>query len=577
LSRLLPPLRLFLGGLRGLAAHLHLDLTRFTPRSGPALAGRRGSGTVVYLFAAGDELGVGFMSSDAISSPPPSSLVGGKYELLGLIGRGGMGSVYQGRHSSLGTPVAIKFIEAEYANSQDARSRFDTEARAAATIQSKHAIQIYDHGVTDDGRPYIVMELLIGESVDARIKRLGSVPLADTARMVRQVARALGRAHERGIVHRDLKPENIFLVRGPDDDEDVAKVLDFGIAKIRTTPGAVGVSSSTKTGTLLGTPFYMSPEQARGLRSVDHRSDLWSLGVIVFKCVTGNLPFDGESLGDLLVKICTSPVPVPSQRVHDLPPDLDGWMLRALEREPDLRFQSATELADSLAWIAGITTRGGTSTPEPGFASVSNPAISPRSGPVPSSGGGRPIPSSGNRTDPMSFGPATFSEPIPAATSAPLTASAPASSRGSSKIGIVAAAAFGLLVGVAIILFRFGGLRAQPATGIAVGVTTPTPSDTPPANSAVSARSVPPAPNADTTSDAPATGGAAKPPPTASASTPATPPAKTKPASASPKPKTAPPNVVGTPLPAANPVQEHPTTPKPATPATPQVEPGPGY
>jgi serine/threonine protein kinase len=523
------------------------------------------------------------MSSDAISSPPPSSLVGGKYELLGLIGRGGMGSVYQGRHSTLGTPVAIKFIEAEYANSQDARSRFDTEARAAATIQSKHAIQIFDHGVTADGRPYIVMELLVGESLDARIKRLGTVPLADTARMVRQVARALGRAHERGIVHRDLKPENIFLVRGPDDDEDIAKVLDFGIAKIRTTPGAVGISSSTKTGTLLGTPFYMSPEQARGLRSVDHRSDLWSLGVIVFKSVTGALPFDGESLGDLLVKICTSPVPVPSQRVHGLPPDLDGWMLRALEREPEQRFQTATELADALAWIAGISARGATSTPEPGFASSSNPALS---GAIPSSGGARPVPSSGKRQPSApSFSGQTFAEPIPAATSAPLTASAPASSRGTSKLGVIAAAAFGLIVGVGIILFRFGGLRSQPASGIAVGATTPTPTVSEPA---VPTAAKPPAP-VDTAAAAatpPATGSTIVPPlapPLAQAAaqtaTPQTPKTATfKP----PKPKTPPGSaIVGTPLPNAGPVQ----TPKPPTaaPVAPvpvgpvPVEPGPGY
>src|SRR5580704_5150375 len=135
------------------------------------------------------------------SLPPIAGLVAGKYQILGLIGRGGMGSVWEGRHSSLGTRVAIKFIDPEYVESQEACARFVTEARAAATIQSKHAIQIFDHGVTDDGRPYIVMELLVGEPLDKRIARLGSIPLLDTARMIRQVARALSRAHERGIVH----------------------------------------------------------------------------------------------------------------------------------------------------------------------------------------------------------------------------------------------------------------------------------------------------------------------------------------------------------------------------------------
>ncbi len=240
-------------------------------------------------------------------APPSRGLVAGKYEILGPIGRGGMGSVWEGRHATLGTRVAIKFIDQEYIGNEEARSRFATEARAAATIQSRHAIQIFDHGVTDEGRPYIVMELLVGESLDKRLDRLGRLSLAETARILGHVSRALQRAHDAGIIHRDLKPENIFLVRSPDDDDEIAKVLDFGIAKIKGPPGGAELTSSTKTGAVLGTPYFMSPEQARGLRTIDHRSDLWSLGVIAFKCVTGKLPFDGESVGDLLVKICTSP------------------------------------------------------------------------------------------------------------------------------------------------------------------------------------------------------------------------------------------------------------------------------
>lgn len=303
-------------------------------------------------------------------APPSQGLVGGKYQLVRLIGRGGMGSVWEARHVSLGTPSAIKFIESEYADSQEARSRFDKEAKAAATIQSKHAIQIYDHGVTEDGKPYIVMELLQGEPLDKAIDR-GPLSLHDTAKIIQQVCRGLARAHERGIIHRDLKPENIFLVKTPDDDEAIAKVLDFGIAKMQNTPGTSGgVTSSTKTGAVLGTPFYMSPEQARGLRNVDHRADVWSLGVIAFKCVTGELPFDGESVGDLLVKICTAPVPVPSQvgaslGVPNIPASFDAWFMRALEREPERRFASVTELADALCFAAGIQTRsqGGASAP----------------------------------------------------------------------------------------------------------------------------------------------------------------------------------------------------------------------
>ena len=267
---------------------------------------------------------------------PTVGRVAGKYELVRLIGRGGMGAVWEGRHASLGTRVAIKFIDTEYAESEEARTRFDNEARAAATIQSKHAIQIFDHGVTDDGKPYIVMELLVGEPLDARIDRLTRLTLGDTTRILRQVARALARAHEKGIVHRDLKPENIFLVRTPDDDDEIAKVLDFGIAKFKKIDGqsASGgaMTSSTKTGAVIGTPFYMSPEQARGLREIDHRSDLWSMGVIAFKCVCGVLPFEGVSVGDLLVKVCTAPAPAPSSLVPSLSPAFDAWFPRDASR-----------------------------------------------------------------------------------------------------------------------------------------------------------------------------------------------------------------------------------------------------
>src|SRR5579872_1778611 len=337
------------------------------------------------------------------SPPPVSGLVAGKYEVLRLIGRGGMGSVWEGRHASLGTRVAVKFIDHEYADSEEAKARFVTEARAAAAIESKHAIQIFDHGVTDDGRPYIVMELLVGEALDKRIERLGTLSLGETARILLHVCRALQRAHEAGVIHRDLKPENIFLVRSPDDDDEIAKVLDFGIAKIKGPPGGAALSSSTKTGAVLGTPYFMSPEQARGLRGIDHRTDLWSLGVIAYKCVTGVLPFDGESVGDLLVKICTGPLPTPSMTLPGLPATFDAWFTHALEREPVKRFGNATELADALALVAGVSTRRG--------------AMSAR-------GGAPPAPTTGP-TSGASHGGGQATLAAGGVTSSPLTASAP--------------------------------------------------------------------------------------------------------------------------------------------------------
>lgn len=355
-------------------------------------------------------------------APPSHALVAGKYQLREMIGRGGMGSVWEGRHVSLGTRVAVKFIEKEYADSPEARARFDNEARAAATIQSKYAVQIFDHGVTEDGRPYIVMELLEGEGLDKRLERMGRIELPVVARAFQQVCRALQRAHESGVIHRDLKPENIFLQRTPDDDDDTAKVLDFGIAKIRAVDGTT-LSSSTKTGAVLGTPYYMSPEQARGLRELDHRTDIWSLGVIAFKCVTGVLPFDGQSLGDLLVKICTAPLPIPSHVVPGLPPAFDAWFARALERDPNARFSTANELADALAFAAGLSARGANSLPHPGMAF------------------GTPHPAAANTPATPAFG----------ATSAPLTATSP---------GVVKRTNAGLVAGAMLGLVALGGAGA---------------------------------------------------------------------------------------------------------------------
>jgi len=293
----------------------------------------------------------------ANSDPPvPQGLVAGKFRLTRLLGRGGMGAVWEGTHTTLGSRVAVKFIDAEYAESPEARSRFENEARAAARLRSKHVVEVYDHGVSDDGRPFIEMEFLDGEPLDKRLDRVGRLTAKETAHIVLQVCRGLTKAHAAGIVHRDLKPENVFLVWDEEEGTDVAKVVDFGIAKFSET--SMGSSSATRTGSVLGTPHYMSPEQARGLRSVDARSDLWSVAVIAYRCMVGALPFEGEAVGDLLVKLCTAPIPVPSLLVPDVPPSFDAWLQRALNRDPAQRFANAAQLAESLAAVCGLSLRG---------------------------------------------------------------------------------------------------------------------------------------------------------------------------------------------------------------------------
>jgi len=287
---------------------------------------------------------------DLASVYPPGTLIGGKYQVQTLIGRGGMGSVWAAIHLGLGQRVAVKLISRRYAASREARQRFDLEAKAVAQLRSRHVVQVYDNGETSDGTPYIVMELLEGESLDQRIKNAGPMPLDAALRITQQVSRALGRAHSMGIIHRDLKPENIFLTRSQDDDEEIAKVLDFGIAKIKRTDGS---SSSTRTGAVLGTPLFMSPEQARGLKSVDHRTDIYSLGMVVYMMLTGQPAFSGDSFGDILVAICTQPLPPIRSVAPWLPEAMETWLARACAREPADRYPTPEALVEGLFAASG--------------------------------------------------------------------------------------------------------------------------------------------------------------------------------------------------------------------------------
>jgi serine/threonine protein kinase len=264
-----------------------------------------------------------------------------KYRLTSCIGQGGMGEVWRARHLALNSDVAIKFIRTELAGAEDIAGRFMREAQAAAALRSPHVVQIFDYGV-DGTLAYMVMELLEGESLAQRVRRQ-PVPLRELSRIMTQVARALSKAHEAGIVHRDLKPDNIFLTHP--DGELVAKVLDFGIAKFRAGPDVAPV---TATGAIMGTPHYMSPEQVQGNQQVDLGTDIWALGVIACESLTGRRPFDSDAFGDLLLKVCAHPLPVPS-RIGQVPPGFDAWFARAVNRDRSQRFASAKEAADGLA------------------------------------------------------------------------------------------------------------------------------------------------------------------------------------------------------------------------------------
>ncbi|WP_437330735.1 protein kinase domain-containing protein [Sorangium sp. So ce381] len=281
-----------------------------------------------------------------MNSLAEGSVVAGRYRLERTLARGGMGSIWVARHLQLDATVAVKLMAPEYAASSTARARFEREARAAAQLKIPNVVHVHDYGVEGD-TPFLVMELLDGEDLETRLSREGRLSMAATLGIVTQVCKALRRAHEMGIVHRDLKPANLFLSR--QDEDELVKVLDFGIAKAQ---GTLLAGNETKTGTLVGSPYYMSPEQVRRSKTLDWRSDLWSVGVIAYRCLTGGLPFPGEEIGEVFVAICTEDAPLASSVVPELGPDVDGFFSRALARDPAHRFQGASELAEAFGAAA---------------------------------------------------------------------------------------------------------------------------------------------------------------------------------------------------------------------------------
>jgi serine/threonine-protein kinase len=274
-------------------------------------------------------------------------ILAGRYRLIEPLGEGGMGTVWRAVHIELETPVAVKLIDEELAESDAALARFRREAKAAAALPSVHVVRTFDYGV-DGNVPFIAMELLNGESLDDRLTRAGKLAPAETARILLQVARALDLAHSRGIIHRDMKPGNIFLTKDEDGNE-LVKVLDFGIAK-KLVPDAVS-HGQTQTGTLVGSPVYMSPEQMQAKKDLSHTTDIWSLGVVAYECVLGERPFAGATLPLLTMAVCIEAPPVPSE-AGEVPPGFDEWFAKACSREPTARFQSARELAEALESIA---------------------------------------------------------------------------------------------------------------------------------------------------------------------------------------------------------------------------------
>ncbi|HTV21402.1 MAG TPA: protein kinase [Polyangiaceae bacterium] len=276
--------------------------------------------------------------------PQAGQLIGDRYRLDRPLERGAMGSVWRAEQVRLRAPVAVKFLDPSLIGDREMHDRFIQEARSAAAVRSAHVVQVFDYG-SEGGVPYIAMELLDGENLDARLGSRGTLTPAELDRLFAELARGIGQAHAIGVIHRDLKPGNIFIAR--EGEHEVTKIVDFGIAKVKASALRLTRGIGTQLGTLLGTPQYMSPEQVRGSGSIDHRTDLWALAIIACECLTGRCPFSGATIGDLTVQICTERPPAPST-LGPVPPGFDQWFFKATHKKPNKRFQTVEEMAERL-------------------------------------------------------------------------------------------------------------------------------------------------------------------------------------------------------------------------------------
>ncbi|MBE7454932.1 MAG: serine/threonine protein kinase, partial [Kofleriaceae bacterium] len=271
----------------------------------------------------------------------PGTVIGQKFWIERELGQGGMGVVVAATHLQLGQRVALKFLRPEATRDPAQVARFQREARAVARLRSEHVCRVLDVG-SERGVPYIVMEHLEGRDLGTALEKGGPVPVAQAVDHVVQACLALAEAHAAGIVHRDLKPSNLFLTRRP-EGTPLVKVMDFGIAKLHDSGDSK--PALTQQGSVFGTPRYMSPEQVRG-QTVDARSDLYALGLILYEMVCGRHPFEAVTTIDYLMKHVNEPVPVPSVEFQDLEisPRIEALVLKCLEKDPALRYQSAAEL-----------------------------------------------------------------------------------------------------------------------------------------------------------------------------------------------------------------------------------------
>ncbi len=337
---------------------------RATGRSEPGTSGESGlmgaADTAVAMASATDSTDHGTTSASHLISAGPErrgeDLVGttllDRYSITRKIGQGGMGAVYEATHMLIGKRVAVKVLLDKYARKEQVVARLEQEARLASSIGHEHIIDITDFGTTADGRTFVVMEFLEGESLAELLNREGPLPEARLLHISTQISSALGAAHAKGIVHRDVKPENVFLLRRK--DRDFIKVVDFGISKSMRVSDAGEADSPrlTQTGMVLGTPLYMSPEQARGDEELDHRIDIYALGVIMYELATGRVPFTGGNYLAIISQVLNDSPSSPRADRPELSEELEAIILKALAKDRDDRYQSTADMLSDLSALA---------------------------------------------------------------------------------------------------------------------------------------------------------------------------------------------------------------------------------
>jgi tRNA A-37 threonylcarbamoyl transferase component Bud32 len=440
--------------------------------------------------------------------PQPGDVLAGKYRVERVLGVGGMGIVVCAHHLQLDERVALKFLRPEALENSEAVGRFVREARAAVKIKSEHVARIIDVGQMDTGSPYIVMEYLEGGDLQARLAQLGPLPIEQAAEFVLQACEAIAEAHALGIVHRDLKPANLFCVLRADGLLAV-KVLDFGISKLTGLSASNRDMGMTRTQSMMGSPYYMSPEQMQSSKGVDARTDIWALGVILFELLTGRIPFEGEAIPELVLNIVNGPTPSLRAFRPDAPPALEAVVTRCLAKAREWRYGNIAELAVALSPFAPARSSASVERitrviQNAGLSAGVPPGMSPQTMPV----------------------QALAPPPAPAATVATWGQTAPGTSgRTKAFAGLFAALA---LVSACALLLLWKRGTPHPVTGGPALTAAGEPSAAPPPSLATAAPAAP-AESLPGVVLAPPTESAAPPAPSALAPAPAKPPASANP------------------------------------------------